>query len=121
LRVSRAAAEVAGERLADLLARGRWVALEQRVGGHENAGRAEAALRGAVLAEGGLERVRLAGAREAFDGGDIPALGLPDGGQAGEYGLSVEEDGAGATVALVATLFGAGQAEDIAKRLEQGE
>src|SRR5690606_14559323 len=92
------------------------------VGGHEDPGRAEPALCGAVIAERGLERVRRPGPGpgETLDGRDAPALGLPDRGDAGEDGLVIEEDGAGAAVALVAPLLRAGQAEDVAERLEQG-
>src|SRR5690606_14528189 len=113
LRVARAPAEVAGKRLADLLARRLRVVEQERVGGHEDPGRAEPALCGAVIAERGLERVRRPGPGpgETLDGRDAPALGLPDRGDAGEDGLVIEEDGAGAAVALVAPLLRAGQAE----------
>src|SRR2546421_9677912 len=58
LRVARAAAEVAGERLADPLARRRGIVGEQRLRGEEDAGRAVAALRGAELGERLLQRVQ---------------------------------------------------------------
>src|SRR5690606_40198242 len=117
LRVSRATAEVAGECFTDLLTVGQRVAEQEPVSGHQNAGRAEPALRGAAVGEGGLERVRLPRPGEAFDGGDLAAHGLEDGREAGEDGLAVDEDGAGAAVALVASLLGAGQAEDVPERL----
>src|SRR6267378_6575461 len=58
LRVTRAAAEVAGERLADPLARRRGIVGEQRLRGEEDSRRAIAALRRAQLGERLLQRVQ---------------------------------------------------------------
>src|SRR5690606_12140894 len=51
--------------------------------------------------------------------GDLAARDLEDGRQAGEDGLAIDEDGAGATVAFVASLLGAGQAENVPERLQE--
>src|SRR5690348_15458265 len=66
--VAGAAAEVAGEPVARLgLGRIR-IAVEQRLGGDQNAGRAEAALQRRVLEELSLQRMQLLPARHALDG-----------------------------------------------------
>src|SRR6185503_5871896 len=57
LRVAGAPAEVAGERLANLVARRRGVLREQRLRGEQDARRAVPALRGAELRERLLQRV----------------------------------------------------------------
>src|SRR5688500_6220819 len=67
LLIARTAAKVSGDRLPDRLPRRRRVALEQRLGGHEDAGGAVAALRGAEVGEGGLQGMELGAARKAFD------------------------------------------------------
>ena len=51
LQIARAAAEIAGQRFADPLARRMRLAIEQRLGGDQNARRAVAALRGAAIGE----------------------------------------------------------------------
>src|SRR4029078_1819923 len=76
LRVARAAAEVAGQRLADLVVARRRVALQQVGGRDDQPRRAEAALHGASLAERLLHAVELALARETLDGDDLVALRL---------------------------------------------
>src|SRR4029079_14236453 len=67
--VAGAAADVSRNRVDHVGAGRRRVAVEQRLRGHHHAGRAEAALRGEVLHERGLDRVQ---ARAAFQ----PVRGL---------------------------------------------
>src|SRR5512145_127643 len=76
LRVARAAAEVAGERLPHLVARGRRALVQQRLRGEEDARRAVAALGRAELGERLLEGVELATVRHALDRLDVATLAL---------------------------------------------
>src|SRR5215212_10785040 len=68
--VSAAAAEVTRQPLMDLVEARVGVPVEQGLGGHDEAGRAEAALLGVVLDEGRLERMELGGPAEPLDGLD---------------------------------------------------
>ena len=64
--------------------------------------------------------VRAVRRAEALDGGDLGALERGDLRDAREDGLAVDEDRAGAALALaVAGLLGAGQAEVLAEQVEQ--
>src|SRR6185295_4630178 len=74
--VAGAAAEVAGEGLADLVAARLGVLRHQRLGRHQNAGRAVAALGRSEVGEGGLQGVELVAALQPLDGFDLPALHL---------------------------------------------
>ena len=118
LAVAGAAAEHAGERVAHLgLARLR-VRAQQRLGAHQHARRADAALRRAVGDEGALQRrQRAVGAGEALDRRHRAAVALADGDDARADLLAVEQHGAGAAVAGVAADLGAGQAELVAQRV----
>ncbi len=79
-------------------------------GRHNLARRAIAALEGVVLEEGCLDRMQAAVCgRETFDGRDLSALGLRGERQAGKDALAIDMDGAGAALALIAALLGAGQ------------
>src|SRR6266511_3989829 len=79
LAVAGAAAQVAGQLPADPLAAGLRVALQQRPCGEQHAGRAEAALRGAVAEEACLQGVEAAATAvrgEAAHGHQRAAVGL---------------------------------------------
>ena len=81
--------------------------------------RAVAALEGVVLDERGLHRVQRLGRAEALDGGDVDAFLHHRERQAGVDAAAVDEHGAGAALAAVAALLGAGQAGVFAQRIEQ--
>src|SRR3954447_20232405 len=68
--IAGAAAEVAGERLADLVTAWARVFGGQRLGGHQDARRAVAALGGAEVGEGGLERMEIVAELHPLDGLD---------------------------------------------------
>ena len=72
--VAGAAADVAGDRVDDVVAARVGIAVEQRLGGDDHAGRAEAALRGEAFGEGALQRMQLAGRRQPFERLDRRAL-----------------------------------------------
>ena len=66
-----------------------------------------------------LHRVQLVAVGQAFDGRDLGA-GVHDGeGEAGVNAPAVDQDGAGAALAVVAALLGAGQAQVLAQGVEQ--
>ena len=61
-----------------------------------------------------------AAARQALDGDDVGALQRADGDAAAEHRAVVDDDRAGAAVAAVAAIFGAGQIGGVPQRPEQG-
>ena len=95
--VARAAAEVAGESLADARGRG---ALAERRRGHDDARRADAALRSALADERHGQP-----AAQALDRRHLPAARVGEGHQAGVDGGAVEEHGARPALALAAPLL----------------
>ena len=66
-----------------------------------------------------LQRMEPAALREPLDRLDVPAVGLVGHHQAGVDGLAVEDDGAGAALALAAAFLGARQAAVLAQHVEQ--
>src|SRR5205823_5269934 len=74
--VTRATAEVAFERVPDLLVGRMRVALEQRHARQDHARRAVAALQTVFLPESLLNRVQFAVLRQTFDRQDLRAVGL---------------------------------------------
>jgi hypothetical protein len=56
---------------------------------------------------------------EALDRGDRAAFDLCRKGEAGENTLAIDMDGAGAALALVASLLRAGEAQMLAQRIEE--
>src|SRR4029077_5381688 len=95
LHVPGAAAEIAAERLADiLLARPRTPA-QQRLGGPDHPGGAEAALGTELLVEGALQRAQLPVGRLAFYGLDRAAFAARGEREAGEARGPADEDRGG--------------------------
>src|SRR2546427_219216 len=111
--VAGAATEVALELVADLLFRRLRVALQQLVGGHDHARRAEAALEPVLLPEALLDRMQLAVLREALDRRDGGAVGLDREHRARLHRLAVHEDHARAALARVAADVGSGEPDDL--------
>ena len=101
--IAGAAAQDAAERVLRFAFARPRVPTQQRDRGEQHAGRADAALRGAVEMKGGAkpshDRVAVA---ETLDGFDGAPFDLPDAGQAGADGFAVDEHRAGAAVAGVA-------------------
>jgi hypothetical protein len=119
--VARAAAQVARQRLADLVLGGLRVVLEQVPGGHDHPGRAVAALQAVLLPEGGLHRVEVPLGADALDGGDSRAVRL-DGEQGARLDrLAVDGAGAGAAVGGVTPDVGARETEVLAKEVDEQE
>ena len=92
---------------------------EQRHGRNDLAGRAVAALEAVVLEERRLHRVQLVAFGQPFDRGDLAALVHHGERQAGVDAPAVDQHRAGAALAVVAALLGAGEAEVLAQRVEQ--
>jgi hypothetical protein len=117
--VAGAAAEVAGEKAADLVLVGRGGVtggcfVEPFACGHQDAGGAEPALEGEVAPEGVLKWVEgagLVGGGQAFDRGDVGAVRLAGEQEAGPDGDAVEPDGAGAADTVFAADVRPSQAE----------
>jgi hypothetical protein len=109
LAVARAAAQHATQRILDLAARRPRRRGQKLLGRHQHAGYADAALRRTMsekrCLQGGQRAVAVA---QALDGLDRAAGDLAHGDQAGTDLPLVEQDGAGATVAGIATDLGAG-------------
>src|SRR5215468_9630542 len=118
--IGTAAAEIAGHRQADLIARRFGVYLEERDGRHDLAGRAEAALGRELLNERLLHRVQFAiGAFQPLDGRDLAATQRMGQRRAGVVRDVVDQHRAGAAFTAIAAELGAGEAELVAQRHRQ--
>src|SRR6266850_137027 len=119
LRVTGAAAEVAGERFADPLARRRGIVGEQRLRGEEDSRRAVAALGGAQLGERLLQRVQPGAVGHALDGRDLALLEVGRQRDARQHRRAVDEHGAGAALPELAAVLGADEIEVLAQHFEE--
>src|SRR5512134_10149 len=119
LLVAGASAQIAGDGFFDPLARRRLFFVEKRFRGHQDARRAIAALRGAEVGEGRLQRMQLRTARQTLHRIDQFVGALHGENQAGKLRLAVDEHGAGAAFAELAAVLGAGKAEILAQHFEQ--
>src|SRR6516165_10783428 len=119
--VAGTAAEVAGEPVARLGLRWIRIAVEQRLGGNQQARRAEAALQRRMFQEFSLQRMQIVPARHALDRLNLVAFRLDRKHQACADQTAVERHAAGATVARAATLLAAGQIELVTQDVEQRE
>jgi hypothetical protein len=120
VRIGAAAAEIAGHVFADLVIRAGVTLANAGDRRHDLAGRAVAALEGVLFEEGGLHGMQRAiRPGKPLHGGDGAAVSLSGKRQAGQHALAVDMHGAGAALALVATLLGAGQVETITQGVEQ--
>ena len=86
---------------------------------HDHARRAIAALQAVIVAERGLHRVQFVAFRDAFDGGDIGAVGLSDQHGAGLDRPAVDMDDAGAALAGIAADMGTGQVQMFAQQMDK--
>src|SRR3954471_18637587 len=116
--VAGAAAQVARQRLADLLLARGGVAPQQVLRGHDLPGDAEAALDRAGVQEL-LLQIGQPVRREALDGRDRMPLGLGAEHEARVDGAVVEQNGTRAALALGAAALRAGQPHLVAQRVEQ--
>ena len=86
---------------------------------HDHARRAVAALQTVIVAERGLHRVQLVPLCDAFDGGDVGAVGLSDEHRAGFDRPAVDVHDTGAALAGVAADMGAGQIQMVAQQMDE--
>src|ERR671915_2629979 len=117
--VAGAAAEVAGEGLAQLLVAGIRMLPQERLHRHQEARSAEPALERVRLMESALERVEAIVAREALDRPERAAARLDRQHQAGPHRLAVELDRAGTADALLAADLRAGETRGVADEVGQ--
>src|SRR4029077_13640540 len=119
LLVAGAAAQVARERLPDLVVRGARIVVEQVDGRNAPAPSAEPALHGSCGEERLLDAVQRASSGDAFHGDDVVPVGLSGEGEARADEVAVEEHRARTALALLAGVLGAGEAELLAQREEK--
>src|SRR2546422_7736014 len=99
LDIAGAAAEVAGERVLDVVAGRVRIGFEERLGGQEESGRAVAALRGAQVGERLLKRVKLSTLRHSFDCAHGVTGAREAEHQAGQHRRSIQQHRAGPALA----------------------
>jgi hypothetical protein len=109
--ITGAAAKIALQEARQVLARLR---IKGR-GGHDHAGGAEAALKGLRIEKCLLHGVQLAVACQPLDGSDLVPCGAEGWRQARVEGLTIDMDGASATIALVAALLDAEKSKSAQK------
>src|SRR6266511_3659691 len=114
-----AAAQVAGDGLAQRELVGVRPAVEQVVHGHDHPGDAEAALHGTLLEEGPLDVGQLALGAQALDSADVAADRVGGHHAAGGHQGAVEHHRAGAALALLAGVLGTGEGEALPEHVEQ--
>jgi hypothetical protein len=118
-RIGSAAANVALERAANFGFVGLWTFLEEADAREDHAGRAISALERVLIEEGLLNWMKPPVLFEALDGGDLFASDRENAGDAGAHGRAVDQDGAGAALALAASVLGAGEGEVVAEDPEE--
>ncbi len=119
LEVAGAAAQHAAQRIERLrLARLRLTA-QQIIAGHQHAGRADAALGGAMRMESPLHRRAQPVLRQTFDRRDGLPGHLPDRDEAGASLFAIDQHRTGAAIAGVAAALGPGRTEAEAQHVAQ--
>ncbi len=118
--VARAATEVPRQRLAYLRLGRRRVLAEQRRHLHEEARRAEAALKGVLVTKRLLQRVHDLARGEALDRRDARAAGLHGEHETRAHRFAVEEHGARAAHAVLAPEVRARELEILAEEVGEG-
>jgi preprotein translocase subunit SecF len=109
LRVTSAAAKIAGQSLADVRVVRVWIFTQQVNGGKDHSGGTNAALRAAAIEKSLLQRVQTLVDSQALDGRDVGTRGLQHGYQAAVDQNSIEQHGAGTALAFATAFLGACQ------------
>ncbi len=120
VRISAAAADIAAHEFANVVIRSAARFAKQRHRRHDLPGGAITALIGVVLQKSRLHRMQPSGRAEPFDGDDLIAVMRGGEREATVHAAAADMDGAGAALAVVATLLGAGEMQDFAQAIEQG-
>src|SRR5947207_492061 len=118
--VAGAAAQVAGDGLADLRLRRVGALAQEASERHQEAGGAEAALQAVVLAKRLLQRVERLAVGQPLDGLDRVAVHLGREQQARSHSGAVDDDGARPAHAVLAAEVGAREVEVVAQEVRQG-
>ena len=113
------AAQVASQRIADLLFAGLGCFVEQGLRGHQHAVDAIATLRGLRVNEGLLQTVGLGGRAQTLKRGDGFGLHRLRGGDTRADRLAIDHDGAGTALTQAATEFRALQAQLVTQGVQQ--
>src|SRR5437870_12176597 len=121
IHVASAAAQVAGYPTADLVLRWTWIRLEERVGHHQHARRAEPTLESVFLPETFLECVELAALLQAFYRLNAGPVGLNGQHRTGLHCHSVEDDRTRTAVRRITTDVRAGEVEVLSEEVHQQE
>jgi hypothetical protein len=125
IRIRAAAADIAGHTLADFGVAERFRSapdfIEKTGGRADLAGRTIPALKSVVFDKGGLQRVKFAVLRQAFDGRDALAIVRQGQAQAGIDAHAAGQHRAGAALAVIAAFLGSGEVKTLAKEVEQGD
>src|SRR5262245_43766291 len=114
-RISAAAADVAGERLDDLLVGRVRIRREERGRGDDHSRRAIAALKRLLIQERLLRRMQASSRRESFDRRDLRAGRLRYRSAAGARGTSIQKNRARAALPFAAAVLGAGETQPVAQ------
>ena len=117
--ITGAAAQIAGEPVADLGISRIRVFFEQCLRSHEDAGGAKSALKGSLVDEDLLQGMQLFAIRHAFDGFDLGAFGFNAENQAGADQPAVDHDAACAAIAGAAAFLGARKAKPVTQDGQQ--
>ena len=92
---------------------------QERFGGKDHAGRAEAALDRDLVDKGFLQCIQFAAGGKPFNRRDMTALELDRKDQAGVHRLVIEKNGAGTALPLGAALLGAGQKKILPQNVQK--
>ena len=117
--IAGAAADIAGEALADLTLRPRALPQDQIARGDQHCRRAIPALQCVVLVKVAAQRLDDRVAGEALDGRDLALVAGDGEHQARARRLAVDEDRAGAAHAVLAAEMSAGQIAPLAQKIGQ--
>src|SRR3954449_5183349 len=114
-----AATEIVAQRRQRLLFGGPRVDRKQRLGGHDHAVEAVAALRGLLVDESLLHHIRLVAGAEPLERHDVAAAAAADRNDAGARRRAIDQDSAGAAFTEAATVFRTVEREIVAQHVEQ--
>ncbi len=117
--IAGAAAQIAGQPVADFGFVGSGLRSSKRLRRDQNAGRADAALQSVHFQKLALQRMQLAILRHAFDRFDLAAVGFGRQHKAGADQPAVNHHAAGAAIAGRAAFLGAGQHQFVTQHVEQ--
>ena len=91
---------------------------DQTDGGHDLAGRTVSALKAIMGDERGLQRMKVLPLSKPFNRGHLLPLTHDGERQTREDAPAIDEDGTGATSAMIAALLGPGQSEMFTQRIK---